>query len=75
VLEYWSDGVLGLKAEKDLILTLLPLIMQDPNMVYIFPFYQPFITRSVHHSITPVLQVRPITSFDKERRTAVYHRR
>ncbi len=30
----WSNGVLGLKAEIDLIFTLLPLVMRDPNMVY-----------------------------------------
>jgi hypothetical protein len=42
VLECWSNGVLGLKAEIDLIFTLLPLVIKDPNMVYIFPLYQPF---------------------------------
>jgi hypothetical protein len=35
-LECWSVGVLGLKAETDLIFTLLPLVMRDPNMAYIF---------------------------------------
>jgi hypothetical protein len=52
VLEYWRTGVLGLKAEMDLIFTLLPLVMRDPNMVYLFPVYQP----SIHYSITPILQ-------------------
>jgi hypothetical protein len=32
-----STGVLGLRAEIDLIFTLLPLVMRDPNMVCIFP--------------------------------------
>ena len=32
-----SIGVLGLKAEMDLIFTRLPLIIRDPNMVCIFP--------------------------------------
>jgi hypothetical protein len=43
VLEYWSTGVLGLRAEMGLIFTILPLAIRDPNMVYIFPLYQPFI--------------------------------
>jgi hypothetical protein len=38
-----SNRVLGLKAEIDLIFTLLPLVMRDPTMVYLFPLYQPFI--------------------------------
>jgi len=46
--------------------------MREPNMVYIFPLYQPFINPLLHHSNTPVLQVLLTTSFDKERRTAVY---
>jgi hypothetical protein len=54
VLEYWSNGVLGLKAEMDLILTLLPLVMRDPNMVYIFPLY--INHSSIHYSNTPILQ-------------------
>ena len=29
----WSNGVLGLNAEIDLIFTLLPLVIRDPNMV------------------------------------------
>jgi hypothetical protein len=41
----------------------------------IFPLYQPFINPLLHHSITPILQVRLTTSFDKERMTAVYQRR
>jgi hypothetical protein len=53
VLEQWSIGVLGLKAEMDLIFTLLPLVIRDPNMVYIFPLYQPFINPLLHHSSTP----------------------
>jgi hypothetical protein len=32
-----SKGVLGLKAEMDLIFALLPLAMRDPSMIYIFP--------------------------------------
>ena len=36
VLECWSNGVLALKAEIDLILALLPLVMRGPTMVYIF---------------------------------------
>ena len=48
-----SNGVLGLKGEIDLIFTLLPLVMRDPNMVYIFPFYKPFINPLLHHSNTP----------------------
>ena len=39
VLECWSVGVLDLKAEIVLIFTLLPLVMRDPDMVYIFPLY------------------------------------
>ncbi len=66
---------MGLKAEIDLIFTLLPLVMRDPSMVYIIPLYQPFINPLLHHSITPILQVRLTTSFDKERMTAVYQRR
>jgi hypothetical protein len=64
--------VLGLKAEMDLIFTLLPLVIRDPNMVYIFPLYQPFINPILHHSNTPVHQVLLTSSFDKERMTAVY---
>jgi hypothetical protein len=45
--------VLGLKAEMDLIFTLLTLDIRDPNMVYIFPLYQPFITPSLHYSTNP----------------------
>ena len=48
-----ESGVLGLKAEMDLIFTLLPLVIRDPNMVYIFPLYQPFINPLLHHSNTP----------------------
>jgi hypothetical protein len=75
VLEHWSVGVLGLKAEIGLIFTLLPWVMRDPNMVYIFPLYQPFINPLLHHSITPILQVRLTSSFDKEGMAAVYQRR
>ena len=50
VLEYWSNGVLGLKAKIDLIFTLLPLVIRGPNMVYIFPLYQPFINPLLQHS-------------------------
>jgi hypothetical protein len=57
VLEYWRNGVLGLKAEIDLILTLLALDIQDPNMIHIFKLFQPFINSLLHHSITPILQV------------------
>jgi hypothetical protein len=46
----WSNGVLGLKAETDLIFTLLPLVMRDPNMVYIFTLYQPFSTPILQYS-------------------------
>jgi hypothetical protein len=53
MLEYWSNGVLGLKAEIDLIFTFLPLVMRDPNIVYIFPLFQPFINPLLHHSNTP----------------------
>jgi hypothetical protein len=67
--------VLSLKAEIDLIFTLLPLVMLDPNRVYIFPIYQPFINPLLHHSNTPVRQVRLTSSFDKERMTADYQRR
>ena len=52
------NGVLGLKAEMDLIFTLLPLDIRDPNMVHIFQLYQPFINSLLHHSNTPVLQER-----------------
>jgi hypothetical protein len=52
-MEYWSNGVLGLKTEIDLIFTLLPLIVRDPNMVYIYPLYQPFINPLLQHFITP----------------------
>jgi hypothetical protein len=64
--------VLGLKAEMDLIFSLLPLVIRDPSMVYIFPSYQPFINPLLHHSNTPVLQVLLTSSFDKERMTTVY---
>jgi hypothetical protein len=64
--------VLGLKAKKDLIFTLLPLVIRDPNMVHIFPLYQPFINPLPHHSNTLVLQVILTSSFDKEIMTAVY---
>jgi hypothetical protein len=64
--------VLGLKAEMDLIFTLLPLIILDPYMVCIFPLHQPFINPLLHHSNTPVRQVLLTSSFDKERVTAVY---
>jgi len=37
VLEYWSIGVLGPKAEKDLICIFRPLIPRDPNMLHICP--------------------------------------
>ncbi len=67
--------MLGLKADMDLISTLLPLVIRDPNMVYIFPLYQPFINPLLHHSNTPVLQVRLTSSFDKEGMAAVYQRR
>ena len=70
--EYWSNGVLGLKVEIGLIFTFLPLVMRDPNMVYIFPYINRL---SIHDSITPILQVRLTSSFDKERMTAVYQRR
>jgi hypothetical protein len=53
VLEYWSNGVLGLKAEIDLIFSLLALDIRDPNMVYNFPLYEPFINSLLHHSNTP----------------------
>jgi hypothetical protein len=45
--------VLGLKVEIDLIFNLLPLVMRDPNMLYIFSLYQPFITPLLHYSNTP----------------------
>jgi hypothetical protein len=82
-LEYWSMGVLGLKAEIDLIGSPLPLVMRDQNMVYIFPLYQPLInpllqysiTPILQHSSTPILQVQLTSSLDKERMTAVCQRR
>jgi len=49
--------VLGLKAEMGLIITLLPLIIQDPSMVCIFSLNQPFINPLLYHSNTPVLQI------------------
>jgi hypothetical protein len=48
-----SNGVLGIKAEIDLIFTLLPLVIRNPNMVYIFPLYQPFINPLLQYSSTP----------------------
>ena len=45
--------MLGLKADMDGSFTLFPLVIRDPNMVYIFPLYQPFITPILHHSNTP----------------------
>jgi len=75
VLEYWSNGVLGLKVEIDLIFTLLFLVIRDPNMVYVFPLYQPFINPLLHHSNTPVLQVILTSFFDKEGMTADYQQR
>ncbi len=47
-----SNGVLGKKAEIDLIFTLLPLVIRNPYMVYIFSTIS-----TIHHSNTPVLQV------------------
>jgi hypothetical protein len=52
-LESWSAGVLGLKAEINLIFSHLPLVMGDPKMVFIYPIFQPFITPLLHHSNTP----------------------
>ena len=52
-LECWSSGVLGLKAEMDLIFALFPLVIQDPNMVCILQLYQPFINPLLLHSSTP----------------------
>jgi hypothetical protein len=74
VLEQWSIGVLGLKAEMGLIFTLLPLIIRDSSIVCIFQLYQPFINPLLHHSNTPVLQLLLTSPFDKERMTAVYQR-
>ncbi len=48
-----SNGVLGKKAEIDLIFTLLPLVIRNPYMVYIFPLYQPFINPLLQYSSTP----------------------
>ena len=67
--------MLGLKAEIDLIFTFLPLVMRDPNMVYIFLLYQPFINPLLHHSNTPLLQVLLSSSFDKDGMAAVYQQR
>jgi len=50
VQECWSNGALGLKAEIDLIFTLLVLVIRIPNIVYIFPFYQSFINPSLQYS-------------------------
>jgi hypothetical protein len=53
VQEYWSNGVLGLKSEINLIFALLPLVIRDPNMVYIFSLYQTMhqsINLSLHYS-------------------------
>jgi len=71
-LECWSNGVLGLKADIDLIFTLLPLVMRNSNMVYIFPLYQPFInpilsTIRRHHSNAPgtITCVEPLSLVDQ----------
>jgi hypothetical protein len=54
----------------DLIFIILPLVIRDPNMVYIFPLYKIFINPSLQYSSTPGTIL--ISSFDKERMTAVY---
>ena len=53
VLEYWSIGVLGAKAEKDLISVLRSLLLRDQNRldVCLSGFS---ITPSLHRSITPI---------------------
>jgi len=33
------------------------MVIRDPNIVYIFPFYQPLINPLLHHSSTSILQV------------------
>jgi len=63
--------VLGLKAEIDLIFTLLPLVVRDPNMVYIFPLHQPFINPLLHHSNTP--GNAGIRSFEDENKVSALH--
>jgi len=56
-MEQWNVGRLGMKSGKRSILQkmldLHSLIIRDPNMVCIFPFYQPFITPSLQYSSTP----------------------
>ena len=60
--------MLGIKAEIDLIFTLLPLVMRDPNMVCISPLCQQLINPLLHHSNTPdTIKL----SFDKALMTAV----
>jgi hypothetical protein len=60
VLEYWSAGVLGLKAEKYILFFILSAFLYgDPSMVHICPLSQPFIIPLLHHSNTPDAIDRP----------------
>jgi hypothetical protein len=54
--------VLSLKAKMDLIFAFLPLDIRDPNMVYISPLIQPFITPTLQQPITPYGFPTPISS-------------
>jgi hypothetical protein len=59
VMEYWSGGKeKGLECWPPVrrAFTFLTLVMRDPDMVLIFPLYQPIINPLLHHSITPSLQ-------------------
>jgi hypothetical protein len=64
--------VVSLRSVFSIKIDSIPLVIRDPNMVYIFPLYQPFINPLLHRSNTPVRQVLLTSSFDKERMTAVY---
>jgi hypothetical protein len=72
VLEYWSTGVLGLKAEKHLIFIVSPLRYRNPYMVPICPLSLSLFIPLLRHSKTPVLLIRLTASYDKEWMTAVY---
>jgi len=74
ILEYWSIGVLGPKAEKDLILFFHPCFPRSKHGSFfsIIKTIHHSIIPSFHYSIAPILQIRLTSSFDKEWRTSVY---
>ena len=60
ILECWSTGVLGPKAEKDLIFILSPLLPRNPNMVHIFPLFPgPDRVHNVFDFLTKIQTISP----------------